>query len=114
MQKTKVIFRVAKDASREVVALFPAEAGTNDPWTCSCYVHMGQHGSASVDYVHASRLAKPQEYRDLAHELERIGYKLDIRTRITRADLEARKAQIGIKPNTDLLKLAYDGKAVPL
>lgn len=94
-ERTKVIFRVAKDASREVVALFPAEAGkVGDPWSCSCYVHMGQHSSASVDYVHASRLAKPAEYRPLAAELRRIGYRLDIRQRITRADLEARKEQL--------------------
>lgn len=92
--KTKVIFRVAKDASREVVALFPAVAGTRDPWSCSCYVHMGQHSSASVDYVHASRLAKPAEYRPLAKELRRIGYRLDIRRRFTRADLGARKEQL--------------------
>jgi hypothetical protein len=92
--KTKVVFRVARDKSREVVALFPALAGTNDPWTCSCYVFCGQHSSASVDYVHASRLAKPAEYRDLARELRRIGYRLDIRQRFTAADLAARKEQV--------------------
>lgn len=92
--KTKVIFRIARDKSREVCALFPALAGTNDPWTCSCYVHVGQHSSASVDYVRASRLAKPHEYADLAQELRRIGYKLDIRKRFTSTDLEARKEQV--------------------
>lgn len=90
---TKVIFRKDKKCG-EIVAMFPAVAGTNDLWTCSCYVHLGQHGSASVDYVRASRLAKPAQYRPLANELRRIGYKLGIRRRFTRADLAARKEQL--------------------
>jgi hypothetical protein len=90
---TRVIFRIDRKCD-ECVALFPAIAGTRDPWTCSCYAHVGQHSSATVDYVRASRLAKPAEYRDLAAELRRIGYRLKIVKRFTRKDYEARKEQI--------------------
>lgn len=94
--KTKVIFRRDRTKAGEVIALFPAIAGTYDPGTCSGYVHLGQHLSADLFVtVQSTRLAKPGEYRDLARELRRIGYRLDIRKRAARADYEARKTQIG-------------------
>ncbi len=90
--KTKVIFRKFHG---EVLALFPAIAGTvGNPWTCSSYAHMGQHSAATVDLVHCSRLATPAEYKPLARELRCIGYKLDIRKRITRADCAERCNQL--------------------
>jgi len=94
--KTKVIFRMFRG---EVLALFPQDAGTNNPGTCSCYAHNGQHGSASLALCHEGRLATPAEYAPLARELRNYGppeahYNLDIRKRATRKDYEMRKAQI--------------------
>lgn len=92
---TKVIFRRDRAKAGEVIALFPAIAGTYNPGTCSAYVHMGQHLSADLfATVQSTRLAKPAEYKDLARELRGIGYRLTIAKRATRADYEARKAQI--------------------
>jgi len=93
-ESTKVIFRADK-RDGEIIAIFPASAGTNDPYTCSCYVHMGQHGSASLDYVRQrTRPATPTEYRDLKRELRSIGYRLKIAKRMTRADDNSRLAQV--------------------
>jgi hypothetical protein len=91
--KTKVIFRID---SQEVIALFPQDAGTMNAYTCSCYVHNGQHSSADPDLViRQSKPATPKEYRPLAKELRRIGYRLHIVKRQNRsADLMARRAQI--------------------
>ena len=90
--KTKVIFR--KWPKGEVIALFPATAGTMDPFTCQSYQNVGQHGAASVHLVHDTLPATPSEFRPLARELRRIGYRLQIVRRFTRHDLESRKKQI--------------------
>jgi len=70
---TKVIFRKYPDG--DILALFPEERGTNDPYTCSCYAHVGQHGSADPQHViRSTKAAKPAEYAALKGERERIGY----------------------------------------
>lgn len=90
----RVIFRRDK-SDGEIVALFPALAGTcNDPFSCTCYASMGQHSSASVYFIRRTIPAKPSEYRELAKELRRIGYKLKIAKRFTQSDLSARKEQL--------------------
>lgn len=89
--KTRTIFRMFKG---EVLALFPAIAGTTDPATCLSYAHNGQHGSAHFHHVrNASRLATPTEFASLAKELRSIGYDLDICKRSTRADYLERVRQ---------------------
>lgn len=76
--ETLVIFRKYKD-TKQILALFP-EIEENRG-LCSCYQHIGQHGSA--DYMHCvhnlTTWAKPEEYADLKSELEQIGYKLKVR-----------------------------------
>lgn len=91
--KTKVIFRKFRNGG-DVIALFPADAGTNDVSTCSSYQHMGQHSAASVYLSRHTVPATRKEYAPLARELRSIGYKLRIVKRFTRADWEARKQQI--------------------
>ena len=76
--KTKVVFRKYKDG--EILALFPelSEGGAG----VESYIHVGQHGGA--DYSGCIRRtvpATPEEYKDLAEELESIGYNLLIRKR---------------------------------
>jgi hypothetical protein len=94
IERTKVIFRIWKSELGGVIALFPAIAATRNPYECQSYMHFGQHGAASVDLSRELRLATPAEYGPLATELRRLGYKLDIRKRMTRADLAARKEQL--------------------
>lgn len=95
---TPVIFRMwPKRKGGEVIALFPADAGTYDPGTCSSYVHVGQHGSADPQYVvNTTRAATPDEYADLVKELEGppFGYRLRIYRRMRREWFEARLAQL--------------------
>jgi hypothetical protein len=76
--KTVVVFRVWSNG--DVIALFPGIDEGNGH--CSSYEHVGQHSGA--DYhgvINRTRIAKPGEYRDLAKELQRIGYNLLIRKR---------------------------------
>ncbi len=66
--KTPVIFR--KWPGGDVIALFPTELGTADPYTCSSYEHVGQHGAADPqDVISATKPASPGEYSDLLAEL---------------------------------------------
>ena len=90
--KTKVIFR--KFNTGEVIALFPSLAGTNDVRTCMSYLHIGQHGSASIDLGRNLKLALPFEYAPLLAELHRIGYDLEVAKRATAKDFRARLEQI--------------------
>jgi hypothetical protein len=47
------------------------------------YMHVGQHGEASLDFVRECKPATPEQYADLKNELENlVGYELDIRHRM--------------------------------
>lgn len=70
---TKVIFRKFRD-NGEIIALFPDMPGTMDPWTCSCYMHLGQHGTAGPGIIKDTVPASPGEYGELFDELVYIGY----------------------------------------
>ena len=78
--KTKVIFRKFKDG--DIIALFPEEPGTNDPQTCSSYMHIGQHCVADMAIVPVTKIATADEYAALKEELESIGYNLEITYRV--------------------------------
>ena len=92
---TPVIFRrMMKRHGGEIVALFPTIPGTYDPYTCTDYVHVGQHGSADPQFCIAnSYKAKPAEYAELARELESApyGYRLKIYSRLQPSFLDDRK-----------------------
>ena len=93
--KTKVIFRKFDDG--DVIALFPELCGTYKYWSdCLSYMHVGQHGAASVDIVYDTTLATPQEYQDLYAELSNPPYNYDLKVskKFTRKDYLARKTQI--------------------
>lgn len=94
--KTKVIFRKwPANKGGDVIALFPALAGTvGDPWTCESYQTIGQHGAASVGLIRDTLPAKREDYRQLAAELQRIGYDLKIAKRFSHADERARREQL--------------------
>jgi hypothetical protein len=72
---TRVVYRVFKD-SGDVIALFPNEINYPDG-SCDSYQRIGQHGAAN--YAYCMRISRPatfEEWIDLHHELESIGYKL--------------------------------------
>jgi hypothetical protein len=78
METTKVIFRI-DPRNREVIALFPEEVGTNDFYTCSAYVHVGQHFTCYPDLViQHTKPAVPEQYEDLHQELTQRGYELKV------------------------------------
>ena len=79
---TVVVFRWEREGG--VYALFPELPHDNDGIYCVCYQHVGQH--AGADYhgcIKRSRPATAEEYADLAEELRRTGYNLDIRAQST-------------------------------
>ena len=77
-EQTRVIFRKFKDG--DILALFPylSEGGA----AVESYMHVGQHSSADYNgCIRRTKPATPEEYKDLAAELESIGYNLLIRKR---------------------------------
>jgi len=84
---TVVVFRRDREEPRDVLAVFPFDPGTADPGTCSFYVHVGQHGhgdhSAIIKQTRPANLADA-DVAALRRELEGIGYRLDVRTRVDR------------------------------
>jgi hypothetical protein len=101
--KTKVIFRKWHKSADQtlgdnVVAIFPELPGTNDPYTCMMYEHIGQHGSGDPQHViNSTRPAMPNEYADLKAELERLspdGYNLSIIYKHRQSHLQARRTEI--------------------
>ena len=84
--KTPVIFRLERAGETWTpVAFFPTLPGTNDPWTCEIYAHLGQHGSASRDYYSKTCPITLEDAEPLKKELESIGYDLDVYKRWTPA-----------------------------
>jgi len=87
-EKTKVVFRVfmPDKESKDVIALFPEIASDYYGAECLSYMHVGQHSGADYEgLISITRLATPAEYKSLAKELRRIGYRLDIRKRCSHA-----------------------------
>lgn len=97
MSPLPVIFRAD---SYGVTAVFPTLPGTYDPWTATCYAHVGQHGSCSRDWYWTTRAATPAEYADLLAELRSIyergpdAVPLKIARRWTRHHDAARRASL--------------------
>ena len=83
--KTLVIFRKYKESPHDILALFPAEKGSNKPGSCMSYEHVGQHGSADYKYcIDITKPATPDEYKDLFNELrDQIGYNMKVIKRYT-------------------------------
>ncbi len=91
---TPVIFRKWKDTGT-VLALFPEDLGTNDPYSCSSYEHVGGHSSADPQgCIHNTVPASPAEYADLKRELENLGYKLKPMSRLQYNAIETRKTKL--------------------
>lgn len=89
---TPVIFRHLQG---EVIALFIQDPGTLDPYTCMAYAHIGQHGSADpVDVIRNTLPVSLAECKSLLNELQGVGYRLFVRTRLSPLDLEVRRRKL--------------------
>jgi hypothetical protein len=76
--QTLVIFR--KFAEGDVIALFPYDPVTSDPYMCDSYMRYGQHGSADPQgLIHVTKPATETEYAELKTELESAPYKYNLR-----------------------------------
>lgn len=75
--ETRVIFKMSR--WNECVA-FLLDCPTNVGYVLS-YMHIGQHGEASIAFLHECKLATEEEYKDLREELESMGYRLYLRSR---------------------------------
>lgn len=98
---TKVAFRFWYDGpgnrkSGEVVAIMPELPGDSDAYSCTCYVHTGQHGICNVYLAgQHSRLATVAEYEPLMAELRSLGYNLHLIKRVNQQRyLQARRAEL--------------------
>ena len=79
-QKTIVIFRKWNKKPNSNIALFPEDMNNNG--VSQSYEQVGQHGG--VDYAHCIKATTPatfDDYKELAEELESIGYDLVVRKR---------------------------------
>lgn len=90
--KTKVVFKKiswhgGEDPTVEVNAIFPGEIESvvNGETFYLGYAHIGQHSDIHEDFlnkkevgVHKVENATYNDYKELALELEQIGYKLEI------------------------------------
>jgi len=71
--KTLVTFKRFDDG--EIIAIFPTEKWDFSGNVAS-YMHIGQHGGASIDLLKELSDANAHERIDLKKELESIGYNL--------------------------------------
>lgn len=80
--KTKTVFRTWRDTN-EVIALFPEIPHDRHGDLCESYMHVGQHSGAYPGPIEGTRPSAPDETVALHRELESIGYRLEVRKRIT-------------------------------
>jgi len=101
-QRIPVIFRMFFAAKHDVfvqrdcIALFPTICADYTGKLCQSYVQLGQHGAADPHLLIScgrTRPATAQEYRELARELRKIGYRYVIRKRQQHAWADLRAAQ---------------------
>jgi hypothetical protein len=92
---TPVIFRMFEG---ECIALFPYEpsSGTDGGWTCTSYMHVGQHGGADPRIVYRSKRASYEQYQELKTELESdpYFYRLRVLRRFPADAYKVRQAKI--------------------
>lgn len=86
--KDRVIFKLTP-GDRQVIAFLPdyqeiAFLPDYQEYTqIMCYMHMGQHGTASLEFYWECTPARPDQYAALKAELESIGYNLDVKRRLS-------------------------------
>lgn len=92
---TKVVFR-KYEGDGDILALFPWLPADAAGYLMMDYMIVGQHGAADQKIVERTTVpASREEAADMIRELERIGYKLCIGTKITQRDNEIRRRKAG-------------------
>ena len=83
--ETPVIFRAERSGPFKggVTAVFPTLPADRLGHEMTCYAHIGQHSGCSFDWYARTRLATPDEYKDLLAELAGIGYRPKVYKRMT-------------------------------
>lgn len=84
--KTKVVFllETGNGTDNETpFAFFPEEhylpvRSQDHSVVFTCYAHVGQHSACHIEYAQSCKLASPEQYKDLAAEMESLGYNLEI------------------------------------
>ncbi len=89
-----VVLRVWRSGGG-VLALLPTLPSDNFGHYCVSYEHVGQHGGADYQLcIRATRPATSEEAAPFVRELERIGYRLRVVKRATRAMHDERGAVV--------------------
>lgn len=92
---TPVIFRKFPDG--DVVAMFPTEPGSaQNPFTCSSYMHARQHSAIDIGLGKRIPLASRAEFAPLKKELEGLGYKLKVITKVAAKHHAQRRAHYSL------------------
>lgn len=105
METMPVIFRIKRGKQYEidgVTAVFPTEPHDRQGCYMTCYAHVGQHGSCTLDWYRTTRPATEAEYSSLLRELRRIYevdrgdgvYKLKVYRRMTRQHMQLFNAEV--------------------
>ena len=76
LTETRVIFKMSDGECVAFLLDCPAYYGN-----VLSYMHIGQHGEASLEFFRECELATEEEYKDLREELESIGYRLYLRSK---------------------------------
>lgn len=79
---TPVVFRRDRSKNPEITVVFPCEPADCAGKFMTCYAHVGQHGSCGSVWYYSTRRAAGEQYADLFKELESIGYRLKVYSRI--------------------------------
>ena len=79
----RVVFRKFRDTG-EIIALLPDNPA--NPGMVDSYMHVGQHGEASVGIARFTVRPLRGEHLELCGELRAIGYAVEMRERLTRVN----------------------------
>lgn len=81
-KKTRVMFymETEENSNPTPIAIFLGEEQRFYP-AHVCYSHIGQHSAAHPTYFEKLPKATPEQYKELAEELESIGYNLTIQNK---------------------------------
>lgn len=66
---------IDEEHEQDIIAFLPDEPA--NPGNIMSYMHVGQHGEASIAFMRDCIPAALEDYRDLKAELKYIGYELE-------------------------------------
>lgn len=94
-EKTIVIFRKFRK-NGDIIAIFPEIPVNQNFANCLSYQKIGQHGAASWPSLQSVTIpANPCEFATLREELQKIGYRLEVKKRCSNRMFKKRVNLIG-------------------